>query len=205
MPDTIACPYCTRPFSFAARDLGRLLACPACRNLFLLPVPRAPLAPAYRLPFPARPIRPTNPVDLIAVLGIAGSFACCLLAALAALAAFNAFVPHISRGVKYAIPAVPAPIPRFQMIASALVLAALGFIALADMIGLLLRREWARRLFFVASWAVCAIFVGELVGIIIMPDSSIEPWTLLLLLPLTLYCLLALRTLHRPHIRNTFS
>ena len=209
MTQALACPYCRGAIGVGPGDTGRLRACPWCRNFLLLQDLRLPLAPLYRLRLPNALRRPgefpgEGWLNVVAVLGISASFIGLLLATLAILAALNAFVPHVEKGVRQALPQVPVPLSKPAMVGSALVVGLLALVVLADMIGLLLRREWARRLFCIAAWFVFAMFLGMIVGLAIMPDSSIQAWTVLVVVPPVAFFALSLRLLHKPEVRRTF-
>ena len=213
MTEMPACPLCGGALALGVGDIGLMQACPHCGRPFVLAEGAGPGASAFVVPGPSagpgdRRRVAGAPRGLTAVAGL-GILGCCvglMLAVLAGLACTNAFVPAVKRGVERALPmpAAGAPATRTHMIVSSIVLAALSLVFLAIVMGLLLRREAARRAFSLAAWLVFAVFAGEAVGVFVLPSSTIKPWTLLVFAPAAGYFWAALRYLHRPSVKALF-
>ncbi|MBN1846482.1 MAG: hypothetical protein JW810_12405 [Sedimentisphaerales bacterium] len=206
------CPACQRTLRNDPEFAGMVLLCPYCDQAFVIPeradahrFDLADRAGSYGRAYRVWHVRPTG-VTAIAALGIVASLIGLGIAVLVGLSCLNAIVPPVpvSEEMREVLPQVAAKITRTQKILSAFVAAAFALVFLITCIGLLKRRESARRILLVYSWIAFAVFAGTVVGIVIMPDSSIKAWTLVVFLPVVIYFTLAILYLYKRDIRGWF-
>jgi len=216
--DRIECPACHKVLRHEPDNVGTVVLCPFCEQAFVVCDSDLAFKPglvreregSYARQNRASGLRPSG-ITAISVIGICSCGVIFAAAALLALSCMNSVVApvtesvrEVTEGVREAVPVVPTPTTRAQKIMSAFVMVAFTLIFLLVCIGLLRRREWARRVFTIFSWMAFAVFAGAVIGIFIMPGNPIKAWTLFVFLPAVVYFGLAFLYLRRKDIKAWF-
>jgi hypothetical protein len=217
--ETIECPACQKALRNDPDSAGMVQLCPFCEQAFVVSDSNGQVKPDFvqeRLTAYSRENRVKNkrPRGIVTISSV-GIGACVLMlaaAVLLALSCMNSVVTPVTEGVgepvkdlmKEAAPEVPVPTTRPQKIMSTTVLVVFVIVFTSVCIGLLRRKEWARRAFTIMSWMMFAVYAGVLIGIFIMPGRPIKWWTLFLFLPAVVYFGWAFLYLRRKEIKGWF-
>lgn len=214
----IECPACHKALRNDPDNVGMVVLCPFCEQAFVVCESESSFKPglvqdrerSYARQNQASGLRPSG-ITAISAIGICACGIIFAAAALLALSCMNSVaapvtesVREVTEGVREAVPVVPAPTTRVQKIMSASVMVVFTLIFLLVCIGLLRRREWARRVFTIFSWMTFAVYAGIFIGIFIMPGRPIKWWTIFVFLPAVVYFGLAFLYLRRKDIKSWF-